>query len=187
MTLSTALAAFSRQVLGLQHLRSLTVACTRVVTLDTPRIVTFPRLLKFSMTPVLIPFGVRTLSGPPSGGQAPVGAYERNLSGPPVQRSSYQSGLKRGTLVTPVGVESPVGDSTGGGFCALPSGADSSQGRDVGLKMSGLRFLALPVGRSGWPVLVPCPLSLLVVSLVVSCFFGCVSSLRLKRTGAPTP
>ena len=94
------------------------------MTLDTLRIITFPRLLKFSMTPVLIPFGVRTLSGLPFRGQAPVGAYERNLSGPPVRRSSYQSGLKSGTPVTPVGVESPVGDSTGGGFCALPSGAD---------------------------------------------------------------
>ena len=124
MTLSTSLAALSRQVLGLQHLRALIVACTRVVTLDTLRIVTFPRLLKFSMTPVLIPFGVRTLSGLPFRGQAPVGAYERNLSGPPVRRSSYQSGLKSGTPVTSVGVESPVGDSTGGGFCALPSGAD---------------------------------------------------------------
>ena len=55
------------------------------------------------------------------------------------------------------------------------------------MALSGLRFLALPVGRSDWPVLVPCPLSLLVVSLVVPCFFGCVSSLCLKRTGAPTP
>ena len=103
MTLSTSLAALSRQVLGLQHLRALNVACTRVVTLDTPRIITFPRLLKFSMTPVLIPFGVRTLSGLPFRGQAPVGAYERNLSGPPVRRSSYQSGLKSGTPVTSVG------------------------------------------------------------------------------------
>ena len=124
MTLSTPLAALSRQVFGLQHLRALTVACTRVVTLDTLRIVAFPRLPKFSMTPVLIPFGVRTLSGLPFRGQPPVGAYERNLSGPPVRRSSYQSGLKSRTHVTPVGVESPVGDSTGGGFCALPSGAD---------------------------------------------------------------
>ena len=49
MTLSTSLAALSRQVLGLQHLRALTVACTRVVTLDTPRIITFPRLLEVSV------------------------------------------------------------------------------------------------------------------------------------------
>ena len=86
--MSTSLAALSCQVLGLQHLRALIVACTRVVTLDTLRIITFPRLLKFSTTPVLIPFGVRTLSGLPYSGQA------------------------------------PVGDSTGGGFFALPSGAD---------------------------------------------------------------
>ena len=67
--------------------------------------------------------------------------------------------------------------------CRPRASHSSSQGRDVGLALSGLRFLALPVGRSGWPVLVPCPLSLLVVSLVVPCFFGCVSSLCLKRTG----
>ena len=71
--------------------------------------------------------------------------------------------------------------------CQPRASRSSSQGRDVGLALSGLRFLALPVGRSGWPVLVPCPLSHLVVSLVVPCFFGCVSSLHLKRTGAPTP
>ena len=174
------------------------------MTLDTLRIITFPRLLKFSMTLVLILFGVRTLSGLPFRGQAPVGAYERNLSGPPVRRSSYQSGLKSVTPVTPVGVESPVGDSTGGGFCALPSGAENraantghrpknrhpqngkvklfpaDRGHHVpapkgGMSaLSGLRFLALPVGRSGWPVLVPCPLSLLVVSLVVAGLFGYV-------------
>ena len=31
----------------------------------------------------------------------------------------------------------------------------SSQGSDVGFALSGLRHLAVPVGRSGWPVLVP--------------------------------
>ena len=70
--------SLSRQVLGLQHLSALIVAWTRVVTLVTLRIVTFPRLLKFSMTLVLIPFGVRTFSGPFFRGQVPVGAYERN-------------------------------------------------------------------------------------------------------------
>ena len=46
LTLSTSLAALSRQVLGHQHLRALTVTCTRVVTLVTLRLVTFPRLLQ---------------------------------------------------------------------------------------------------------------------------------------------
>ena len=46
---STSLAALSRQVLGCQHLRALTVACTRVVTLVTLRLVTFPRLLEVSV------------------------------------------------------------------------------------------------------------------------------------------
>ena len=100
-----------------------------------------------------------------------------------------------------------------GGFSALPLGADprtvqrmagtqngkvklfpADRGhhvpapRDVGSALSGLRLLALPVGRSGWPVLVLCgALSLLVASLVVPCFFVSVSPLRLKRTRAPTP
>ena len=43
------LAALSRQVLGCQHLRALTVACTRVVTLVTLLLVTFPRLLEVSV------------------------------------------------------------------------------------------------------------------------------------------
>ena len=64
----------------------------------------------------------------------------------------------------------------------------ADQGRDVGSALSGLRLLALPVGRSGWQVLVLCgALSLLVASLVVPGFFVSVSLLRLRRTRAPTP
>ena len=40
--------------------------------------------------------------------------------------------------------------------CRPRASRSSSQGRDVGSALSGLRFLALPVGRSGWLVLVPC-------------------------------
>ena len=36
-------------MLGIPHLRAVTVACTRVVTLDTLRIITFPRLLEVSV------------------------------------------------------------------------------------------------------------------------------------------
>ena len=159
MTLSTSLAALSRQVLGLQHLRALTVACTRVVTLDTLRIITFPRLLKFSMTPVLIPWG-----------QAPVGAYEWNACD-----SSRGLGLQSGTQQAEGSVHCPRAPTLEPSSkrraptqepapserkskvvsCRPRASHSSSQGRDVGLALSGLRFLALPVGRSGWPVLVP--------------------------------
>ena len=40
--------------------------------------------------------------------------------------------------------------------CRPRASRSSSQGRDVGSALSGLRLLTLPVGRSGWPVLIPC-------------------------------
>ena len=48
----------------------------------------------------------------------------------------------------------------------------------------GLRPLAVPVVRFGWPVLVPCRSCLLPWSSPVS--FGRFSPVRLKQTGAPT-
>ena len=40
--------------------------------------------------------------------------------------------------------------------CRPRASRSSSQGRGVGSALPGLRLLALPVGRSGWPVLIPC-------------------------------
>ena len=119
--------------------------------------------------------------------------------GPPVQRSSCQSGLKSGTLVTSSrGRVSFRGTQQGGGFCALPSGADprteqQTKGTDPRNRHPQNGQVKLfPADRGHHiPAPKPCfacwslwlagpwspvPLLLLVVSLLVPCFFGCVSS-----------
>ena len=128
------------------------------------------------MTLVLTPLGVGTLSGLPFRGQAPVGAYERNLSGPPVRWSSYPSGLKRGTPVTPVGVESPVGDSIALGRRPQNRAANKgyrpknrhSQNGKVKLFPAdrGHHGPAPKGGMSGWLCLVSVSLLCLLVALV---------------------
>ena len=63
--------------------------------------------------------------------------------------------------------------------CRPRASRSSSQGRDVGSALPGLRFLALPVGRSGWLVLVPCRSSLFPLVL-----FGLVDKGTVPSTGS---
>ena len=110
------------------------------------------------------------LSRPPLWSSHLAGAHERNAFGPPLW-SSCQAGTRKaeGSLALPLGADPRTEQKKGhrpknrhserkgkAVSCRPRASRSSSQGRDVGSAVSGLLFLVLPVGRSGWLVLVPC-------------------------------
>ena len=97
------------------------------------------------------------------------GAHERNAFGPPLW-SSRLAGTQKRRRVQWHCLWAPTPEPSKEGYrpknrhperkgktasCRPRASRSSSHGRDVGSALSGLRFLALPVGRSGWLVLVP--------------------------------
>ena len=161
------------------------------------------------MTPVLIPFGVKTLSELPFRGQAPVGAC---LSGPPVRRSSYQFGaqeriacdssrgssLQSGTKQAEGSVHFPRAPTPepsskqraptnnrhpqkGKLICFLPTAGITFQLPREGCRVGSVWSASLCFACWSLWLAGPGPLSLLVVSLVL---FGLVDKGTVPSTGS---